>query len=76
MFKLLLTLFIWIPAMSLAAPYAIVIHGGAGTILRDKMSSDVEDDYRRVLTAAIKAGHAVLARGDNSSDAVIAAILV
>ena len=76
MFKLLLTLFIWIPAMSLAAPYAIVIHGGAGTILRDKMSPDVEADYRRVLTAAIKAGHAVLARGDNSSDAVIAAILV
>ena len=30
--------------MSLAAPYSIVIHGGAGTILRDKMSTEVEAD--------------------------------
>ena len=62
--------------MSLAAPYSIVIHGGAGTILRDKMSPDVEADYRRVLTKAVKAGHSVLAQGGNSGDAVIQAILV
>ena len=62
--------------MSLAAPYSIVIHGGAGTILRDKMSADVEADYRRVLTKAVKAGHSVLADGGNSGDAVVQAILV
>ena len=62
--------------MSLAAPYSIVIHGGAGTILRDKMSPDVEADYRRVLTKAVKAGHSVLVQGGNSGDAVIQAILV
>ena len=62
--------------MSLAAPYSIVIHGGAGTILRDKMSPGVEADYRRVLTKAVKAGHSVLAHGGNSEDAVIQAILV
>ena len=62
--------------MSLAAPYSIVIHGGAGTILRDKMSAEVESDYRRVLSSAVKAGHAVLAQGGTSDDAVIKAILV
>ena len=48
----------------------------AGTILRDKMSADVESDYRRVLSSSVKAGHAVLAQGGTSDDAVIKAILV
>ena len=76
MIKLLLALSIYIPGIILAAPHAIVIHGGAGTILRDNMTAEVEADYRRVLTQAVKAGHAVLARGGKSSDAVIQAILV
>lgn len=74
--RLLLLILIWVPSMSLAAPYSIVIHGGAGTILRDKMSAEVESDYRRVLSSAVKAGHAVLAQGGTSDDAVIKAILV
>ena len=62
--------------MSLAAPYSIVIHGGAGTILRDKMSTEVEAEYREVLTKAVKAGHQVLQRGGSSTEAVTQAILV
>ena len=62
--------------MSLAAPYSIVIHGGAGTILRDKMSTEVEAEYRRVLTTAVKAGHQVLRSGGSSTRAVTHAILV
>ena len=62
--------------MSLAAPYSIVIHGGAGTILRDKMSTEVEAEYRDVLTKAVKAGHQVLQRGGSSTEAVTQAILV
>ena len=62
--------------MSLAAPYSIVIHGGAGTILRDKMSTEVEAEYREVLTQAVKAGHQVLQRGGSSTEAVTQAILV
>ena len=62
--------------MSLAAPYSIVIHGGAGTILRDKMSTEVEAEYREVLTKAVKAGHQVLQRGGSSIEAVTQAILV
>ena len=76
MLKLALTLVLWIPAMSLAAPYSIVIHGGAGTILRDKMSTEVEAEYREVLTKAVKAGHQVLQRGGSSTEAVTQAILV
>ena len=76
MIKLLLALSICIPGTILAALHAIVIHGGAGTILRDNMSAEVEADYRRILTQAVSAGHAVLARGGKSSDAVIQAILV
>ena len=59
MLKLALILVLWIPAMSLAAPYSIVIHGGAGTILRDKMSTEVEAEYRRVPTTAVKAGTSI-----------------
>ena len=62
--------------MSIAAPYSIVIHGGAGTILRDKMSTEVEAEYREVLTKAVKAGHQVLQRGGSSTEAVTQAILV
>lgn len=76
MTKLLLTFLIWFPAMSLAAPYSIVIHGGAGTILRDKMSAEVEAEYRKVLTQAVTAGHSVLKDGGHSSEAVTAAILI
>ena len=76
MLRLLLLILIWVPSMSLAAPYSIVIHGGAGTILRDKMSAEVEADYRNVLSSAVKAGHTVLAEGGTSGDAVIQAILV
>ena len=55
-------------------PIAIVIHGGAGTILREKMSDAVESQYRKKLTAALQAGHRVLSDGGNSTDAVIAAV--
>ncbi len=33
----------------------IVIHGGAGTILKEKMPSGKEDDYRELLTQTLEA---------------------
>lgn len=54
----------------------LVIHGGAGTILRSTMKPDVEAQYRAGLEEALKTGHAVLARGGSSVDAVEAAIRV
>jgi beta-aspartyl-peptidase (threonine type) len=56
--------------------WGIVIHGGAGTIERGSMTPEVEARYRERLTAALRAGHEVLARGGSSLDAVQAAITV
>jgi len=56
------------------SPIAIVIHGGAGTILREKMSADVEEKYKNKLLESVRAGHEVLVKGGSSLDAVTAAI--
>lgn len=54
--------------------WGIVIHGGAGTIQRASLTPQREAEYRAGLEAALRAGHAVLARGGSSLDAVEAAI--
>lgn len=58
------------------APFAIAIHGGAGTIEKHKFSPEKERAYRLKLQQAIDAGYAVLAANGTSTDAVIAAIQV
>jgi beta-aspartyl-peptidase (threonine type) len=57
-------------------PVAIVIHGGAGTIIKEKMSASVQAEYRQVLTDSVKAGYKVLQDGGESAQAVIAAITI
>lgn len=57
-------------------PIAIVIHGGAGTILKKDMTPQMERAYRATLGEALRAGYAVLAKGGTSLDAVQAAIEV
>ena len=52
------------------ADFAIVIHGGAGTILKKNMTPEKEDDYRAKLEEAIRTGHKVLEEGGTSIDAV------
>jgi beta-aspartyl-peptidase (threonine type) len=59
-----------------SGPVAIVIHGGAGTILRENMTDEVEQAYRVKLKEAVNAGHKILSSGGTSLDAVIAAITV
>ena len=56
--------------------WGIVIHGGAGTIRRESLTPEKEAEYRAKLTEALQAGHAVLARGGTSLDAVGAAIRI
>ena len=56
--------------------FAIVIHGGAGTILKDSLSPELDKQYREMLNVSLKAGYDVLAKGGTSMDAVIAAIKV
>jgi beta-aspartyl-peptidase (threonine type) len=57
-------------------PIAIAIHGGAGTIEKSKFTPQKEAQYRAKLAEAVEAGHAVLAKGGSSLDAVTTAINV
>ncbi|HUP48073.1 MAG TPA: isoaspartyl peptidase/L-asparaginase [Thermoanaerobaculia bacterium] len=54
----------------------LVIHGGAGTITRGSMTAEREKEYRAALEASLRAGHAVLARGGSSLDAVEASVRI
>ena len=58
------------------ASFVLVVHGGAGVIRRSEMSADKERAYRDGIAAALSAGHAILARGGSSLDAVAAAVTV
>lgn len=59
-----------------AAPVAIAVHGGAGTIRRDALGEADEAAIRKDLEAAAKSGHYVLATGGSALDAVAAAVRV
>jgi len=54
--------------------FAIAIHGGAGTILKENMTDEVEAEYRAKLSEALKTGYEILANGGTSLDAVTATI--
>lgn len=56
--------------------YAIVIHGGAGTIQRANMSAEKDSSYRAMLNAALDVGENILAEGGNALDAVEATIKI
>lgn len=55
-------------------PIVIAIHGGAGTILRNQMTSEKEAQYKSALEVALNAGYEVLEKGGSSLDAVTAAV--
>jgi beta-aspartyl-peptidase (threonine type) len=76
LFSLVLCLMTTSLHASAAKPIRLVIHGGAGTIERARITPEREAEYTAALAASLAAGHAVLARGGNSVDAVIAAITV
>lgn len=57
-------------------PFAIAIHGGAGTIKPSYFTPEKEQAYRDKLAQAVDAGYAVLAKGGSSLDAVTTAINV
>jgi len=57
-------------------PFGLVIHGGAGTILRDHMTPEMEAQYRSKLQEALDTGYSILERGGTSLDAVVATITV
>jgi beta-aspartyl-peptidase (threonine type) len=56
--------------------YTIVIHGGAGTILKGDMTSELEAAYSTALQEALSAGYAVLEEGGSSINAIKATIVM
>ena len=50
--------------------YAIVIHGGAGTIKKENMTPEQEVAYRDKLQEALNVGYKILEDGGSSLDAV------
>jgi len=56
--------------------YALVIHGGAGTILKENMSPEKEKLYLEKLSEALQTGEEILKNGGSSLDAITATIMV
>lgn len=50
--------------------YAIAIHGGAGTILKENMTPELDSAYRKALHDALDIGEEVLRAGGSAMDAV------
>ncbi|HDU8579667.1 isoaspartyl peptidase/L-asparaginase [Vibrio antiquarius] len=57
-------------------PFSIAIHGGAGTILREQMSNELQQSILADLEASVKAGHQILEEGGDALDAVVSAVKV
>ena len=55
--------------------WSIAIHGGAGTMDKDKMTSEQQAEYKAALQNALDAGAAVLKNGGTAVEAVKAAIV-
>jgi beta-aspartyl-peptidase (threonine type) len=71
---LLLILFVFVQCKSVKTDqpdnFAIVIHGGAGTILKKNMSPELEAQYKAKLEEAVKVGYEILKNGGSSLNAV------
>ena len=56
--------------------YVLVIHGGAGTILKKNLSSEKQELYHNKLKEALLTGEDILKKGGTSLDAITATIMV
>ncbi len=56
--------------------YTLVVHGGAGTILKEDMTPELEANYKEALEAALEKGYGILEGGGPAVDAVKAAVIV
>ena len=63
------------PNQTEQAEWRLVIHGGAGVILRENMTAEREAAYTAALQTALEAGAAVLRDGGSAVDAVQAAVI-
>lgn len=54
--------------------FVLVIHGGAGTMSKEKSTPKQRALYKTALSNALKAGHKVLKDGGEAMDAAVAAV--
>jgi len=69
-FSLMMLLCFFYSCNSNKVDFAIVVHGGAGTILKKNMSDEMELAYKLKLEEAINAGYNILEKNGSSKDAV------
>ena len=62
--------------LSARQKYAIVIHGGAGVMSKDKMSAEVQNEYLSKLNEALELGEKLLKEGVTGIDVVVKVINV
>ncbi len=60
--------------MILHKNYALAVHGGAGTILKDALTPRIEKRHKEALRHAIAAGEHILKNGGSAVDAVQASV--
>ena len=56
--------------------FGLILHGGAGTIVKAAMPQELEAKYREKLTEALKKGYNILEKGGGSIDAVTEALVI
>lgn len=56
--------------------FVLVIHGGAGTITREKLSPEKEKAYKEKMEEALRAGFVILDKGGSSLEAIEAVIKI
>lgn len=62
------------PKVQLNDKFVLVIHGGAGTILKKNMGPGQEEAYNKALLTAMKIGYDILKGGGSALDAVEATV--
>lgn len=58
------------------SPFGLALHGGAGTILPENMTPELEEAYRAKIEEALLKGYETLREGGGSLDAVVATIQI
>lgn len=66
--------FAQLPGQAMNDRFVLVIHGGAGTILRSQLTPAKEKAYTDALQEALQKGYAILQKGGTALDAVEASV--
>jgi L-asparaginase / beta-aspartyl-peptidase len=56
--------------------FSIAIHGGAGTLVKGMMTTELETQYKKTLQIALDKGYAVLEQGGCAIDAIEKAVII